>query len=102
MFALFPCCCCSGRIKEGAVVEIESGEEIFTLQRSLFCCWPIFSVFPYCPCAEACRDVYSCHKFCGADFLMDLKTPVYGPYLDMNTPTEPIGYVVQTLSLIHI
>jgi len=44
-----------------------------------------------------CRDVYSCYKFCGADFFMDLKTPVYGPYLDMETPTEPIGYVVQTM-----
>lgn len=28
---------------------------------------------------------------------MDLKTPVYGPFVDIEHPTAPIGHVVQTL-----
>ena len=106
-FALCPWLCCNGRIKEAAILNLNEQEEdekkrgipteVFTLQRSLFTCWPCFSVMAFCPCAVPCRDFASCCAFSNGDFFMDLKTPVYGPFIAIDQPTEPIGYVVQTL-----
>jgi len=106
-FALCPFLCWSGRIKEAAIMNLNLQDEdakkkgipteVFTLQRSLFACWPCCSLMAFCPCAVPCRDCASCCAFAGGQFFMDLKTPVYGPFIAIDEPTEPVGYVIQTL-----
>lgn len=96
-FCMCPDLHCSGRIKEGAIIDTSTRQEVFTLQRSLCPCWQMACFCAHCPCNYPLRDCASCCAFCSGNFFMDLITPVYGPFIDIQTKTPPVGHVIQTI-----